>query len=33
MGWIDLAQDRQLAGGCERGNGPSGSLKLGKSLD
>ena len=33
MDWIDLAQDRQLAGYCGSGNGPSGSLKLGKSLD
>jgi len=33
MDWIDLAQDRQFAGSCESGNGPSGSLKLGKTLE
>ena len=33
MDCIDMAQDRQLVGSCESGNGLSGSLKLGKSLD
>ena len=34
MNWIDLAQDRgQVAGACECGNVPSGSLKYGDFLD
>jgi hypothetical protein len=33
MDWIGLAQDRQVAGTCECGNEPSGSIKCGKFLD
>jgi hypothetical protein len=34
MDWIDLAQDkRQMAGCCECGNEPSGSIKCGEFLD
>jgi hypothetical protein len=33
MDWIGLAQDRQVAGYCERGNKPSGSIKYGKFLE
>ena len=32
MDWVDLAQDRQVAGTCECGDGPSGSIKLGEFL-
>jgi hypothetical protein len=28
LDWIVLAQDRQVAGNCESGNEPSGSIKL-----
>jgi hypothetical protein len=28
-----LVQDRQVAGSCERGNEPSGSIKCGEFLD
>jgi hypothetical protein len=31
--WIELAQDRQVAGTCECSNEPSGSIKCGKFLD
>jgi hypothetical protein len=31
--WIHWAQDRQVAGSCEHGNEPSGSIKCGKFLD
>jgi hypothetical protein len=31
--WIGLAQDREVAGSCECGNGPSGSIKCGEFLD
>jgi hypothetical protein len=31
--WIELAQDRQVAGCCECGNAPSGSIKCGEFLD
>ena len=32
--WIDLAQERgPVAGSCEFGNEPSGSIKCGKFLD
>jgi hypothetical protein len=30
MDWIELAKDRQVAGICERGNEPSGSIKCGE---
>jgi len=33
MDWIGLAQDRQVADGCECGNEPSGSVKCGEFLD
>jgi hypothetical protein len=33
MNWIELAQDRQVAGTCEHGNEPSGSIKCGEFLD
>jgi hypothetical protein len=33
MDWIGLAQDRQVAGTCECGNKPSGSIKQGEFLD
>jgi hypothetical protein len=34
MDWIELAQDRgQVAGTCECGNEPSGSIKWGEFLD
>jgi hypothetical protein len=33
MDWIHLAQDRQVAGSCEHGNEPSGSIKCGEFLD
>jgi hypothetical protein len=34
MDWIELAQDRdRLAGTCESGNEPSGSIKCGEFLD
>jgi hypothetical protein len=33
MDWIGMAQDRQVAGTCECGNEPSGSVKCGKFLD
>jgi hypothetical protein len=33
MDWIGLAQDRQVAGTCECGNKPSGSIKRGEFLD
>jgi hypothetical protein len=29
MDWIELGQDRQVAGTCECGNEPSGSIKRG----
>ena len=33
MDWIELEQDRvQVAGTCERGNEPSGSIKCGEFL-
>jgi hypothetical protein len=32
MDWIELAQDRQVAGTCECGNEPSGSIKCGEFL-
>jgi hypothetical protein len=32
--WIELAQDRgRVAGACESGNEPSGSIKCGEFLD
>jgi hypothetical protein len=31
--WIHWAQDRQVAGSCEHGNEPSGSIKCGEFLD
>jgi hypothetical protein len=31
--WIYLAQDRDMAGSCEHGNEPSGSIKCGEFLD
>ena len=31
--WIGLAQDRQVAGTCECGNEPVGSMKCGDFLD
>jgi hypothetical protein len=33
MDWIEMAQDRQVAGTCECGNKPSGSIKRGEFLD
>ena len=33
MDWIDLAQDRELGGGCEWGNEPSGFIKCREFLD
>ena len=33
MDWFRLAQDRQVADGCECGNEPSGSVKCGEFLD
>jgi len=33
MDWIDLAQDRHVAGACKSGNEPSGSIKWGEFLD
>jgi len=33
MDWIGLAQDRQVADGCECGNEPSSSVKCGEFLD
>jgi len=33
MDWIDMAQDRDMAGTCECGNEPSGSVKCGECLD
>jgi hypothetical protein len=34
MDWIELAQDRnRLAGYCEYGNEPPGSIKCGEFLD
>jgi hypothetical protein len=33
MNWVELAQDRQVAGTCECGNEPSGSIKCGEFLD
>ena len=30
MDWIDVAQDRQAAATCKRGNEPSGSIKCGE---
>jgi hypothetical protein len=33
MDWIGLAQDRQVAGNCECGNEPSGSIKCGEFLN
>jgi hypothetical protein len=34
MGWIELAQDmRQVAGTCECGKEPLGSIKCGEFLD
>jgi len=27
MDWVDLAQDRDVAGTCKCGNAPSGSIK------
>jgi hypothetical protein len=33
MEWMELAQDRQVAGVCECGNEPSGSIKCGEFLD
>jgi hypothetical protein len=33
MDWIGLAQDRQVAGHCECGNEPSGSIKCGEFLE
>jgi hypothetical protein len=32
LDWIWLSQDRQVAGNCECGNEPSGSIKCGKFL-
>jgi hypothetical protein len=31
--WIDVAQDRQVAGTCECGDEPSGSIKCREFLD
>jgi hypothetical protein len=33
MEWIELAQERQVAGTCECGNESSGSIKCGEFLD
>jgi len=33
MGWIKLARDKDMAGTCECGNEPSGSVKYGEILD
>jgi hypothetical protein len=33
MDWIRLAQGREMAGCCECGNEPSGSIKCGKFLE
>jgi len=33
MDWIDLAQDRDMFGTCQLGNGCSGSIKFGEFLD
>jgi hypothetical protein len=33
MDWIELTQDRQVAGTCECGNKHSGSIKRGEFLD
>jgi hypothetical protein len=33
MDWIELAQDRDVAGTCDCGNEPSGSIKCGEFLD
>jgi hypothetical protein len=33
MDWIEVAQDRHVAGTCECGNEPSGSIKCGEFLD
>jgi hypothetical protein len=33
MGWMDMAQDRQVAGSCKGPNEPSGSKKCGEFLD
>jgi hypothetical protein len=33
MDWIELAQDRQVAGTSKCGNKPSGSIKCGEFLD
>ena len=33
MDWIELAQDRQVAGPCDCGNEPSGSIQCGEFLD
>jgi len=33
MYWIELAQDRKVAGTCECGNEASGSIKCGEFLD
>ena len=33
MDWIDVAQERDVAGFCECGNEPSGSIKHGEFLD
>jgi hypothetical protein len=33
MDWIELTQDRQVAGTCECGNEPSSSIKCGEFLD
>jgi hypothetical protein len=32
MDWIDLVQDRQVAGSCECGNEPSDTIKCGEFL-
>jgi hypothetical protein len=32
MGWIDLAQDKDMAGCCDCGNELSSSLKLGERI-
>jgi hypothetical protein len=33
MDWIELTQDRQVAGSCECGNKPPGSIKYAEFLD
>jgi hypothetical protein len=33
MDWVELAQDTDVAGICECGNEPSGSIKRGEFLD